>query len=114
MNLDRRLGPWAYYWPVYYSNSYAVPERTSDDDEPITPLPKQWIGKILIRSGQKPAEIISSGTMTPTEANKYVFEEKINKPYIIIGPSETTSDYIARRLTIYVTADNVIENVRFG
>jgi len=135
VKMDRRLGPWAYYWPAYYStysNVYtgAVDLSSSDSDENtyfggvptsadegLPALPRQWIGKTLIRSGQKPAEIISSGKITPTQANKYVFEDKIaqmGRPYIVLNPNEVTSDYITGRLTIYVDNNGVIESVRYG
>jgi hypothetical protein len=129
--MDRRLGPWAYYWPSWFgtydsiytgtSNSPGITETSTyyggvptSVDEGLLPLPKQWIGKILIRRGQKPAEEISSGGITNTQAMKYVFEDQIRDPYIILSPTEIASDYITGRLTIYVNSDNVIENVRYG
>jgi hypothetical protein len=109
--LDVRLGPWAYDHPIRYSNYNYVflpPEESAfrpvpnfSDTENIVPIPKEWIGKKLIRRG-KPA-------------NQYqVSEEKITAPYIIVGPNEVTGDYISGRLSIYVNYDDIIENIRYG
>ena len=128
LTLDRRLGPWAYEWPVWFGSFEGVslgsngPIDTTtyfggvptSADEGLPPLPRQWIGKTLIRTGQKPPEVISTGTITPTQANKYVFEDQIKMPYIILGPKEITSDYITGRLTIYTTDNSTIQNVRYG
>lgn len=113
--LDPRLGPWANYWPIYYGTSGTYLGNFSlTSAETLPALPKKWIGKILILKGQKPSEIISTGKITPTEANKYVFEEKIPDQYVILGPTQTSKDYIASRLTIYVDINNTIENVNYG
>jgi hypothetical protein len=114
---DPSLGPWVYYWPIYFG-SYG--KGNYFDGEPIyseadqMPLPKEWIGKILIRRGQKPSEIINYGKITPEQANKYVFEDKIPDPYVIVGPNQSTGDYIANRLCVYVDSNGVIDNVAYG
>jgi hypothetical protein len=126
-DMDVSLGPWVYYWPTWFSTYGSSINDASQTDggyfggssvtfgeEGLPPLPRQWIGKTLILKGQKPAEIIATGQITPTQANKYVFERSIRRPYIVLGSKQVAGDYIAGRLSIYLTSDGVIENVRYG
>lgn len=114
--LDPALGPWAYEWPLYFStpeSPYNGGMSASAEDD-LLPLPKEWIGKKLIRTGRKPAEVINTGVITPRQAIGYVFQDSIRGRYVIVGPSEKTNDYITGRLTIYVNSDDIIENVMYG
>jgi hypothetical protein len=107
------------YWPWGYSNPdvYVTPiyVPASEVDDQLRPLPTHWIGKILIRNGEK---ISTAYVKNP---NLYIFESSIQKPYIILRTTnsaqigdDTISDYVFGRIIIYVNAKNIIENVTYG
>jgi hypothetical protein len=77
--------------------------------EELPPLPKQWIGRTLIRSGETKRLILPKGM-----PGSYIFEDRIPTPYIIVGPGQKTRTYQPNRLCVYVNADNVIQNVAYG
>jgi hypothetical protein len=110
--LQDKLGPWVYHWPEVFSYPGVLYPGIKDpyfggvEEESLPPLPKHWIGKMLVRSEQKPLEVLMF--------RKYVFEDSIKVPYLVLGPEDISKNYIKGRLSIYITKTGIIENVRYG
>lgn len=118
-----RLGPWSYYWPSVFSYPGVLYPSIKDpyfggvEEESLPPLPKHWIGKTLVRTGQKPLELILDSQNRNSQnwnLKKYVFEDTLKVPYLVLGPEDISNDYVKGRLTIYITKSGVIENVTYG
>jgi hypothetical protein len=75
---------------------------------PSNPQPPNWAGKKLIRLGNNPP------LSAMWSSQQYLLESNIPQPYIIVGTGQATGDYIPTRLTIYVNANDIVENVIYG
>jgi hypothetical protein len=118
--VGRNLPGYAYRGPVYYVDNhqyYGVDGDYSDVDSPKV-SPTYLVGKVLVRNGQQPLELVNQGYLTDNQSKKYIWESTLPTPYKIIMPDAAPGDItyggLGSVLLVLINKNNVIINTVYS